>query len=127
MEEVKRKHFKALQIVELDGTQHPEQVFDQMKARMEARGYSIYAPLCEALKLAPPEQGVANITDQDLFKFYLNTGIREGEPEREVSVLNKYCPVTWANENKLSEGMGEFCAVYKVKYTQQSACRLIYC
>lgn len=87
MEEVKRKYFNALQVVELDATQHPEQVFDQMKARMEARGYSIYAPLCEALKLIPPERGVADMTDQDLFKFYLNAGLREGEPEREVSIF----------------------------------------
>lgn len=115
MEEVKRKYFNALQVVELDATQHPEQVFDQMKARMEARGYSIYAPLCEPLKLIPPERGVADMTDQDLFKFYLNAGLREGEPEREVSIFKRNCPVTWATDNKLCEGKGEFCAVYKVK------------
>lgn len=62
MEEVKRKYFNALQIVELDATQHPDQVFDQTKARMDARGYSIYAPLYEVFKLTPPEQAISGNT-----------------------------------------------------------------
>ena len=52
--------------------------------------------------------------EADLIKFYLNAGMREGEPERELGVFKKNCPVSWAKENKLIEGKGELCVVYKV-------------
>lgn len=51
MEEIKAKYFHSLKIVELDASQHPEQILDQMKVRMDARGYSIYTPFYEVHRL----------------------------------------------------------------------------
>ncbi len=54
-EALRKKYFNVLQVVELDATQHPEQVFDQISTQMQSRGYSIYHHLCEPTKLVWPE------------------------------------------------------------------------
>lgn len=40
--------------------------------------------------------------------------MREGEPDRELGVFKKNCPVSWSRENILIDGKGELCVVFKV-------------
>lgn len=50
-----RTAFNVLQIIELEGSQHPEVLFDQLKAKMEACRFSVCDPLCQPLKVEPLE------------------------------------------------------------------------
>lgn len=56
LDDFRKRNFNPLQIVELDATQHPEQVFNQMYSKMEARGLSIYDALCPPFRLPPVDQ-----------------------------------------------------------------------
>lgn len=111
VENFRNKAFNALQIVELDATQHPDVLFDQLQARMVARGYSIYRPLYEVFRLNAIE-GV--IQEPDLTKYYCRLALREGEPVREVSQFQKFCPVSFSLNNLLVESKMDYIAVYKV-------------
>ena len=55
-------------------------------------------------------------SEQDLMKHYLNIDMKEGEPERDIGIFKKFCPVKWTNNNVLEEGQNDLCVTYKVSY-----------
>ncbi|KAJ3325576.1 adenylate kinase [Boothiomyces sp. JEL0866] len=109
----KKNNFNTLQIIELDATMHPDVLFDQLKIRMEARGFSIYSPIVDAIPLLGAEGGFKGIAEVDIFKYYCSLNVKDNEPPRELSVFGKYCPVAYYNEKKLVETNMEYAAVYK--------------
>lgn len=53
----RERNFDVQNIVDLDASQHPDVVFDNLKNRMLIKGYSIYNPVIIPKKLYPLEGG----------------------------------------------------------------------
>ncbi|KAJ3312582.1 adenylate kinase [Boothiomyces sp. JEL0838] len=111
----KKNNFNSLQIIELDATMHPDVLFDQLKIRMEARGFSVYNPIVDAMPLVGPEGGFKGIVESDIFKYYCSLNVKDNEPPRDLSEFGKYCPVAYYTEKKLVETTMEYAAVYRGK------------
>ncbi|KAJ3273051.1 adenylate kinase [Terramyces sp. JEL0728] len=113
LESFKKNNFNTLQIIEVDATMHPDVLFDQLKIRMDANGFSVYSPIVDAVPLTGAEGGFKGIAESDIFKYYCSLNLKDNEPQRELSVYGKYCPVVYYHDKKLVETTMEYAAVYK--------------
>ena len=113
LDDFRNHHFNILNIVDLDATQHPDLMFDQMKKIMLFRGYSVFNPVILPKKIASVDGGFKGLPDSEVWKFYLNSNLNEGEVPREQSSFGKYCSVTFATQCELVETDMNYAVSYK--------------
>ncbi|KAI8894618.1 hypothetical protein BC833DRAFT_604251 [Globomyces pollinis-pini] len=113
LESFKKNRFSTLRVIDLDGTQHPDVLFEQLKVRMISRGFSVHAPLVEPIKLASTDGGFKGIAEADVFKYYISLNTQENEPVRQLSTFKRFCPVTFSLHNQLMETNMEIAATYR--------------
>ena len=102
IKEFRIEHFNILNIVDLDATQHPDTVFEQMQKRMLIRGYSIFNPVILPIVLQPQEGGLKgnfiiylDIMESDILRHYANWNLADQEQPRELGIFMKSCPVAY--------------------------------
>jgi adenylate kinase family enzyme/YHS domain-containing protein len=115
LELFRKNEFNLLRIIELDATQHPEQLYTQLLVRMHSRGFSVNHPYVPAVRLTGPESGFKGVSEQEIMKFYNQMNIQDHEPEREFSEYSKYCPVAFKEAGKLVATSMEIACKYKGK------------
>jgi adenylate kinase family enzyme/YHS domain-containing protein len=115
LEQFRKNEFNLLRIIELDATQHPEQLYSQLLLRMHARGFSVNHPYVPAIRLTGPESGFKGVSEQEIIKFYNQMNMQDHEPEREFGEFSKYCPVAFKELGKLVATSMEIACKYKGK------------
>jgi YHS domain-containing protein len=83
-----------LKIIDIDATQHPDLIFDQLKTTLLCKGFSIYNPVIYAKKL-PPFEGQIGGNEIEIWKHYENINVTSGAPCRIQSMFAKRCPVSY--------------------------------
>lgn len=111
----RQENFNVLNIVDLDASQHPDVVFDHLKKRMLVRGYSIYNPVIMPKKIPSLEGEFKGIADAEVIKYYATSSIEPGEPNRQLGIFKKLCPVTFFKTGDLKECDMSFAVSYKNK------------
>ncbi len=114
VESLRKDYFNCVKIIELDATQHPEVLFDQLEAKLESSSFSVCHPLSEAFKLPPSENSLKEASDADIFKYYSTAALRENEPDRDIGVFKLCCPVSFYGDKKLKLANPDIASTYKV-------------
>ncbi|KAH6571770.1 hypothetical protein BASA50_001642 [Batrachochytrium salamandrivorans] len=113
LNDIQSNYFDGRNVIDLDATQHPDVVFNQLKSCLAARNLSIYSIPVEATRLYAPEGGVTGLTDSDIIQHYISLNIKKYEPQRGLGHFKKFCPVTLYNTNELVEGDLKYAALYR--------------
>lgn len=102
-----------LRVIDVDATQHPETLLENLLTRIDSLGLSIYrAP--EFKVLPPPEGGFRALNEDDIIRYWQGCHLEDSEPRRELSNWGKFCPVTFHEAETLTLGTLVECATYKV-------------
>jgi adenylate/nucleoside-diphosphate kinase len=110
---IRNKYFNMLRVIDLDATEHPETLLENLLARIDSLGLSIYrAP--EFKVLQPPEGGFRALNESDIIRYWQTCHLEDSEPRRELSKWGRFCPVTFYEAETLTLGTLEECATYKV-------------
>ncbi|KAL2914320.1 hypothetical protein HK105_206092 [Polyrhizophydium stewartii] len=113
LSELRAKYFDMQHIIDLDATQHPDIVFDQLKKCLDARVFSLTNKPVEAKRLTPPEGGFKGLADADIIRYYSALNVEDGQPRRDIGCFGNYCPVSFYNSGALVLGDMTFAAAYR--------------
>lgn len=113
IDEFRQSHFDILTIIDLDASQHPDLVFEQLKKQCLIRGFSVYNPVSFPRRLVTMEGGFKTMSEIEIFKTYTLQVANEGDPAYSLSMYKKSCPVTFYTQNTLVDCDLLLAAVYK--------------
>ncbi|KAI9209033.1 uncharacterized protein BJ171DRAFT_418965 [Polychytrium aggregatum] len=101
----KYKHhsFDELHVIEIDATQHPDTIFEDVIETTQTLGYSVFYKAVKTKRLLPPEGGFnKTMTEADIIAYLSTCELEPDEPPRDMGVWGRYCPVEFCTNSALS-------------------------
>lgn len=83
IEEISAKYFDILRVIDLDANLHPELLYEQVKMRLEMRGFSVFNKPVDVKRLPPPEMGIQGILYRTSHRHTIGD-MNEYDPYRDV-------------------------------------------
>ncbi|KAJ3094596.1 adenylate kinase [Phlyctochytrium planicorne] len=105
--------FDHMAIVNIDATQHPDTIARNVIERLQAMGVATFLKPVVARRLQVAERALRGVPEADVVNYLSTFDLDDGEPNRELSMWGRYCPVRHYEENTLTQAPMAFPVTYR--------------